>query len=281
MVSSIISTSELIENLDNKNFILLDCRSDLKDVNWGYQDYCRRHIPGSFYIDLNSQLSAPITPLTGRHPLPDPAVFIETVASFGIQPGKQVVAIDTANGTFAARIWWLLRALGHQAVAVLDGGLNKWINEDKEVDQLIPTLQSTTYRYPPAYFAKPFFSTVEIEEHMKDRAYLLIDARAPERFRGEAEPIDAVAGHIPGAVNRPTSDHLKPDGSLKPVDMLRKELSVMLGQRKINQVISYCGSGVTSCFNLLVMEYAGLGEAALYPGSWSEWIRDPARAVEK
>lgn len=281
MYSSIISASDLLLNLFNEDFILLDCRSDLKDANWGYQDYRRRHIPGSFFIDLNSQLAAPINPRSGRHPLPDPTVFIETVASFGIQPGKQVVAIDTASGTFAARIWWMLRALGHQAVAVLDGGLNQWIKEGNAVNQLIPTVHPTTYRYPPAFFAKPFFSTDEIEERINDRAVLLIDARSPERFRGEVEPIDAVAGHIPGAVNRPTAENLQPDGSLKPAEVLRGELLQLMRHNQINQVVSYCGSGVTSCFNLLVLEYAGLGEAALYPGSWSEWIRDPAHPIEK
>lgn len=281
MYSTIITTAEVHANLENHDFILLDCRSDLKDVQWGYQDYCRSHIPGSLFIDLNSQLSAPITPNTGRHPLPDPAVFIETIASFGIQPGKQVVAIDTANGTFAARLWWMLRALGHRAVAVLDGGLNKWLREGKEISQVIPSTHPTHYRYPPSFSHMPSYSTTEIEQRIKDREYLLIDARAPERFRGEVEPIDAIAGRLPGAVNRPTSENLELDGSLKHAKVLREELLNVLGQHNVNQVISYCGSGVTSCFNLLVMEYAGLGQAALYPGSWSEWIRDPAHPIEK
>lgn len=281
MYSTVISTTNLNSNLTNPDFILLDCRSDLKDAQWGYQDYCQRHIPGSIFIDLNTQLSAPITPSSGRHPLPDPAVFIEFIASFGIQPGKQVVAIDTANGTFAARIWWMLRALGHNSVAVLDGGFNKWLSEGKEVDRVIPTPIMTTYRYQPSFSAKPSFSSADIEMQFRNHAYLLIDARAPERFRGEVEPIDAVAGRIPGAVNRPTAENLQPDGSLKPADVLRVELHQVLGQHSINKVISYCGSGVTSCFNLLVLEYAGLGEAALYPGSWSEWIRNPTHPIEK
>jgi len=281
MTSTIISTSDLQSNLDNPSFILLDCRTDLKDPAWGYLDFKKRHIRGSHYIDLNTELSSPISPTSGRHPLPDPQRFIETVAKYGIEPNKQVVAVDTAFGTFAARIWWLLRALGHRSVAVLDGGFNKWLNEQREVVDTIPITYTTDYRYSPAFTSKPFVTTEEMEKIFLDPEVVLFDARAPERFRGEVEPIDTVAGHIPGAVNRWTSDNLNPDGSLKSPETLNLELRGLLKGRKNNRVISYCGSGVTSCHNVLALEVAGVGEATLYPGSWSEWIRNPQHPIEK
>lgn len=281
MFNTTISTSNLAQQYKSQSWVILDCRSDLLKPEWGYQNYLEGHIPGSFFADLNRDLSASITPQTGRHPLPRPEEFIEKLAHWGVQPGVQVVAVDTANGTFAARIWWMLRALGHPQVAVLEGGYNLWLKEGRPIKQGTEQPEAVDIKYSPAYSNQPFNTSTELLNLLHNPDYKIIDARAPERFRGEVEPIDAVAGRIPGAVNRPTVANLQPDGSLKPAHVLRQEFLDLLQSTPSDHAICYCGSGVTSCHLVLAMEVAGLPGAHLYPGSWSEWIRDPERPIQQ
>lgn len=276
----LISTQELADQLSPRSWIILDCRFDLLNPTWGQLNYQQAHIPGSVFADLNLECSAPVTPLSGRHPLPDPESFVDQVSRWGIQPQTQVVVVDSTNGTYAARIWWMLRAIGHLNVAVLDGGFLKWQRENRPVESGIVNPTPVEYRYPATYSHMRVKSTIEILENIQTSRLLLLDARAPERYRGEIEPIDSVAGHIPGALNRPTAANLNPDGTFKAVDVLRKEYDHLLQGTPANQVVVYCGSGVTSCHNLLAMDVASFKGAALYPGSWSEWIRDPSRPIE-
>lgn len=275
----IISTQELSENYAPMGWVLLDCRTDLLNPEWGFTSFTESHIPGSIYADLVKDLSGPITLQSGRHPLPNPEDFARKISKWGIQPGTQVVGIDTANGTYAARIWWMLRAIGHSQVAVLDGGFLKWLSESRPFETGNHSSIPANHIFPPRFAAAPFKTTAEVRNNLTDRKVLLMDARAPERFRGEIEPIDTIAGHIPGSVNRPTADNLTPDGTLKPPEVLRTEYLLLLEGVPPELVTMYCGSGVTSCHNLLAMEVAGLPGASLYPGSWSEWIRDPLNPV--
>ena len=276
-----ISTQDLATQYQPTTWVLIDCRFDLVNPNWGYQNYLKNHIPGSIFADLNHDLSAPISIQTGRHPLPQPRNFIEKLASWGIKPGIQVVAIDTSNGTFAARVWWMLRAVGHTQVAVLDGGYNKWLRENRPTKYGSEVSEPTPFRYPTEFLHQPYKTTNDIINLLTESTYLLLDARSAERYRGEIEPIDLIAGRIPGALNRPTSENLLPDGTLKPAVVLREEILGLLHGTPPDHVVAYCGSGVTSCHLILAMEVAGLQGAFLYPGSWSEWIRDPDRLIER
>ena len=279
LYQTIISTEVAAAHIDDPDWAFIDCRFDLLKPDWGLAEYRSAHIAGAVYADLNQDLSSPVTPQTGRHPLPESTTIVSRFSSWGIKPGTQVVIYDAAGGTFAARLWWLLKYYGHTRAAVLDGGLPKWLSENRP-------LRSGGESRPPAHFVgnpKPemWVSTADVEALRQDPSFLLIDARAAARFRGEQEFIDPIAGHIPGAVNRFTAANLTKDGIFLPPERLKAEFTHMLGGLSPSNVIAYCGSGVTSCHNLLAMEYAGLLGARLYPGSWSEWIRDPNRPIEK
>jgi thiosulfate/3-mercaptopyruvate sulfurtransferase len=246
----------------------------------GLLSYKQGHIPGARYADLNRDLSAPVNPSTGRHPLPDPATFAATLARLGVRNGVQVIAYDSAAGAFAARLWWMLRAWGHAAVAVLDGGYPAWTGAGG------PTVAgeepaATGPVGPPPIAAWPVVSTAEVAGLLRDPRRFLVDARAPERFSGSVEPIDPVAGHVPGAENHPFSMNLGSDGRFLPASDLRQRWESRLGGRDPQQLIAMCGSGVTACHNLLGLAVAGLPGAQLYAGSWSEWIRDPQRPVAR
>jgi thiosulfate/3-mercaptopyruvate sulfurtransferase len=274
---------------------ILDCRFDLANPRAGHQAYLDGHIPGAHFADLNQDLSAPIGPKTGRHPLPDPLALAASMASWGIHPEgihpegihpprSQVVVYDEANGSFAARAWWLLRWLGHDAVAVLDGGFKAWVAAGG------PTSRGEEGRTPVGLHDAPAAAAVNdellvdaarVEALLRDPQHLLVDARAAERFAGAVEPIDSVAGHIAGAVNHPFTQNLGPDGRFLPAEQLREHwLSELDGRSPVN-VVAMCGSGVTACHNLLSLEIAGLAGAKLYAGSWSEWIRDPKRPIAR
>lgn len=277
MYTTILSPSELSKHLSDPDFIIIDCRFELLKPEWGFLDYRRAHIPGSVYADLNTDLSSPITSESGRHPLPDSDRFCQTMSRLGIDSSKQVVVIDTVAGAFAARLWWLLRTYGHQAVAVLEGGFGRWEFENYPIS-------TGTEENPPANFigipqTSAYFTTSDIEAIHNDPAYRIIDARAAPRYRGETEPIDPVAGHIPGAVNRFHTDNLSRGGLFQSPEILRNQFLDLLNGVPAENAIIYCGSGVTSCFHILAMEIAGLPGAKLYPGSWSEWIRDPQRPI--
>lgn len=277
---TLVDTDTLAQRLTDPRWVIFDCRFDLADTAKGRGAFTISHIPGAHYAHLDDDLSGPITADSGRHPLPDVARLSAWLGARGVAPGRQVVAYDDSGGSMAVRLWWLLRWMGHQRVAVLDGGWKAW------VDAGLPLQASPPAAPPPASFVGApnpdmLVTTAAIEHQLKMHgdAYLVMDARTAERFRGEAEPIDPVAGHIPGAVNLPLQDNLAGDGRFRPAAELRAMYDTFLAGRPAEQVVAMCGSGVTACHNLLAMEVAGLHGGRLYAGSWSEWIRDPARPV--
>jgi thiosulfate/3-mercaptopyruvate sulfurtransferase len=272
---------------------VFDCRFDLGAPDAGRQAYLRGHIPGARYLDLNRDLSAPISAASGRHPLPDPEALAALFCGMGVSPGTQTIVYDESNGSFAARAWWLLRWLGHPKVAVLDGGMSAWLRAGGATESGEPPQASAGRSAAGAPAAgSPAASGVrangraalvaeELIAALEDPRTLLIDARAPERYSGAVEPIDPVAGHIPGAVNHPFSSNLQSDGRFLPAQELKRRWRDRLGDTSPAEVIVMCGSGVTACHNLLALERAGLPGARLYAGSWSEWIRDPRRPVAR
>ncbi len=276
---TLISAHNLHEHLNDPQWVVIDCRHDLTDPDAGQNAYRQGHIPGACFAHLDTDLAGPKTTpdgrFLGRPPLPERAHFIETLRRFGVRNDSQVIAYDAHGGTFAARLWWMLRWVGHPMVALLDGGLPAWLAEGYP-------LSSTNSRAAPGDVssAAPLAQHVEVEMLMRNLATgqrQILDARAPDRFRGENETLDAVGGHIPGAKNRFFKDNLLPDGRFKPAAQLRSEFETLLTDP--SAAVMQCGSGVTACHNLLAMEIAGLHGAALYPGSWSEWSSDPSRPV--
>jgi thiosulfate/3-mercaptopyruvate sulfurtransferase len=277
MFTTIVSTAVLASHMDDP--VIVDCRFRLDDETWGEREYRAAHIPGAVYADLNRDLSGPRTGTNGRHPLPDPEALAQTFARLGIASRVQVIAYDQDNGSWASRFWWLLRWLGHEAVAVLDGGLAKWLAEGR------PTAGGVEQR-PARVFAgtpRPAMTVdvAAVASRVGSREWRLVDARAPERYRGEKEPIDRTPGHIPGAVNYFFGGSLAADHTFRTPEELRTQLTPAIGGVPADHVICYCGSGVTACHNLLALEHAGVRGAKLYAGSWSEWSADPSRPVEK
>jgi thiosulfate/3-mercaptopyruvate sulfurtransferase len=273
MYTTLVSTQALA---GHPQWRVFDCRHDLARPDLGEQQYRQAHLPGAMFAHLERDLSAAKTGRNGRHPLPDAGSFITWLGRQGLKPADQVVCYDAGNGAMAARLWWMLRWIGHEAVAVLDGGLAKWLVEGRSVTAEVPRFPQTNY---PVSHPLPTVSVdvTEVEKH-PDRM-LLLDARAPERYRGEHEPIDPVAGHIPGARNRFNAENLNADGTFKEREALKKEFLQVLGDRPPWEVVHYCGSGVSACHNLLAMEVAGLSGGKLYAGSWSEWSADPKRPI--
>lgn len=275
---TLITTTEVARHLADPNWAIVDCRFALDDTEQGRRAYQEAHIPGAVYAHLDEDLSGPIVPdQTGRHPLPDVETFADTLSAWGIGNDSQVVAYDDRGGAIAARLWWMLRWVGHDAVAVLDGGWPRWR------DQARPT-RSGVERPVVADFiphSRPHLlvSGQEVAERLGDPALLLVDARSPDRFRGENETLDAVAGHIPGAVNAFYGRNLDEEGGFLPAAELRRRYRTLLDDKGPEQAVVYCGSGVTAAHDLLALRHAGLGDAILYAGSWSEWITDPERPV--
>lgn len=268
------------ENLDNPRWVLVDCRFSLKDPESGRKAYQLAHIPGAVYAHLEEALSGPvISGVTGRHPLPAVETFVQTLTKWGICTGVQVVVYDDVGGAYAVRLWWMLRWLGFDSVATLDGGWPRWQKEKRPVragnEERLPC--QFTIRLRPNLLA----SRDEVDAMRLDPSCLVLDARSEDRYRGENETIDPVAGHIPGAVSAPYADNLKPDGTFKSKDDLRRDYQRLLGDIPVNRTVVYCGSGVTALHDLLALVHAGLGEARLYAGSWSDWITDSQRPVEK
>jgi thiosulfate/3-mercaptopyruvate sulfurtransferase len=276
--TTLIETKALAGHLTDPAFAIVDCRFNLDDEGWGERNYRAGHISGAVYAHLDRDLSGTKTGNNGRHPLPSVHHLTHTLSRFGIDSGIQVVAYDQDAGMYASRFWWLLRWMGHETVAVLDGGFAKWTSEG------LPTSRGEESRSPREFRGSPAAGMiVNVEEvaalaHRTD--WRLVDARAPERFRGESETIDRVAGHIPGAVNHFFKRNLAEGGTFLDSEPLRAGLRQATGDVASDHIVCYCGSGVTACQNLLALEHAGLGGAKLYPGSWSEWSSDPARPIE-
>jgi thiosulfate/3-mercaptopyruvate sulfurtransferase len=281
--TTLIDAAALRDLASKPDVAVVDCRFDLMNPEGGRRAYLQGHIPGARYADLNKDLSAPITAASGRHPLPDPSIFAATLTRMGISRATQVIAYDDGSGAFAARLWWMLRWLEHRAAAVLDGGLKAWVNAGGALQsgEEKPLPGAAVGHHPLQTDAAAVIETAELERRLQDAAFLLIDARAGERFAGTVEPIDAVAGHIPGAENQPFSANLGTDGRFLSAPELRRMWEKRLAGRSASQVAAMCGSGVTACHNLLSLEVAGLHGARLYAGSWSEWIRDPHRPVAR
>jgi thiosulfate/3-mercaptopyruvate sulfurtransferase len=273
MPATLVSTAELAAHPEWRVF---DCRHDLAKPALGEQQYREAHIPGALFAHLDRDLSAPKTGRNGRHPLPRPDVFTAWLGSQGIEPSNQVVCYDAGNGAMAARLWWMLRWIGHEAVAVLDGGLAKWLAEARPLSAEVPRFDPSQHPYQAG--TQVAVDVTDVARHGGDM--LLLDARAPARYRGEQEPIDPVAGRIPGARNRFNMDNVSPQGTFKSAGQLKQEFQAVLGDRAPSEVVHYCGSGVAACHNLLAMEIAGLTGGRLYAGSWSEWIADPKRPTE-
>jgi thiosulfate/3-mercaptopyruvate sulfurtransferase len=277
MYTTLIQPAQLAALLQDPNVVVLDCRHDLMRPDWSDGAFAEGHIPGAVQAHLDRNLSSPVGPQTGRHPLPDSAKLAETLGRWGIDSNVQVVAYDQNNGMYAARAWWLLRWLGHQKVAVLDGGFAAWQEAG------LPISRETTARAPRTFIGRPdqsaFLTTAQVEQALAAGTVALIDARGADRFAGQNETIDPVAGHVPGATNRPFPKNLDARGRFHSADELRRQWKDALAARSPTEAVAMCGSGVSACHNLLALEIAGLPGAKLYAGSWSEWIRDPRRPI--
>ena len=277
ILTALAGTGDLSGHLDDPDWIVFDCRHDLAAPERGRAEYAQSHIPGARFLHLDEDLSAPKTGKNGRHPLPDPERLAEKLGRAGVDSRKQVIAYDAQGGMVAARLWWLLRWLGHLPVAVLDGGWTQWVAEGRQQTADVPRPQPGRFegRARNDCWVGPHF----VREHLGDETTVLVDARAPDRFRGQNETIDPVGGRIPYARNRPYRDNLDASGRFKTPEALNAEFKALLGKTGPRQAVNYCGSGVSACHNLLAMEVAGLPGARLYPGSWSEWSADPSRPV--
>lgn len=275
--TTLIDVRALSSQLGRDDFVIFDCRFDLANVHWGEAQFAEAHLPGAQYLHLDRDLSGPMTPESGRHPLPDPEAFARRLGALGVDPDCQVVAYDQGNGGHAARLWWLARWVGLTRVAVLDGGFAAWRAAGLPLETDARTRAPRTF--DPRVKADAWLTSAQVDALRARPGSLLVDARGAERFAGRNETIDPVAGHVPGARNRPFLDNLGADGRFLAPGELRLRWNALLGALPPSAVIAMCGSGVTACQNLLALEHAGLPGARLYAGSWSEWIRDPARPV--
>ncbi len=270
---TLISTSNLNEHLNDPNWVIVDCRFSLADTELGRRSYAESHIPGAVYAHLDDDLSGPIIPgQTGRHPLPKPDAFAKTLSDWGVDEAVQVVAYDNFGGAIAARLWWMLRWLGHDAVAVLDGGWPVWATEDR------PKTDEASSAIPRNFIPQVRHDLVALVEEVPMSSCIL-DARSADRYRGENETIDPIGGHIPRALSAPFTENLDETGRFRSPETLKARFKAILGERSPAETVIYCGSGVTANHNLLAMAHAGLDGGRLYPGSWSEWITDANRPV--
>ena len=274
----LVSAAELAARLADPDRLVVDCRAELSDRDAGARAWQAGHIPGAIHADLERELSAPVTPVTGRHPLPPIDTFVDTLSRWGVAAATRVVAYDAGNSAYAARLWWMLRYVGHDAVAVLDGGFAAWVEEGHPVSTAAVT------RAPARFVARSrpqmLCDARGVAEALA-RGELLVDVRGAERFAGKVEPLDSVAGHIPGAVNLPFTQNLDAKSRFRSKSELAEMWRMRTGMTAGSAPICMCGSGVTACQALLALEVAGLGGGRLYAGSWSEWIRDPARPVAR
>ena len=275
--TTVIEPAEVVPHLGDPRWAIVDCRFDLANPGAGYEQYRSGHIPGARYAHLNQDLSGPITPSTGRHPLPPLEEFARRLGAWGIDERSQVIAYDDAGGAIAARLWWMLHWVGHEAAAVLNGGLKAWLAAG------LP-LEADERRATPATFvarprAEQAVTLDELVPALADRSVVLVDARSADRFAGQNETLDPVAGHVPGARNHPFMSNLDAERRFLPTHVLRERWSKTLADASADRVVTMCGSGVTACHDLLALQIAGFSGARLYPGSWSEWIRDARRPI--
>lgn len=276
--TTLISIDEASKHLHHRQWQFVDCRYYLENIGLGRQEYDKAHIPGALYGDLGADLSSPVVPgVTSRHPLPDAKTLSQTFSNWGIAPKTQVVVYDQGPGMIAARLWWMLRWLGHDTVAVMEGGWKKWLDESRPVSGESPVItpQSFKAKIRPALIA----DADEVLASVNNATVKILDARAADRYRGENETLDPIAGHIPGALSAPFANNVGDDGNFRPVGELKTMYEKLLGGLSVSKAIVYCGSGVTAAHNILAMEHAGLGMARLYPGSWSHWITDKHRPI--
>jgi thiosulfate/3-mercaptopyruvate sulfurtransferase len=275
----LIQAEDLARRLGDSALRIFDCRFDLARPEAGRAHYDDEHLPGAVYADLNRDLSVAPTAGSGRHPLPEPAAFAARLRQWGVSGDSVIVVYDDGNSMYAARMWWMSRWLGHQRALVLDGGMRRWMQLGLPLEGAVPS------RQPGDFVARPRPGSVVCAQDVlaasRDSSSQVLDVRAPERFRGDVEPIDAVAGHVPGAHNHPFTSSLGADGRFLPAAVLRAALEGRLGGVPAHRTVAMCGSGVSACHLLLAMEVAGLPGARLYPGSWSEWSRDPSRPVAR
>lgn len=273
----LVSAAQLAQHLNDPQWFIFDCRHDLMDTGKGERLYRAGHIPGAHFANVDIDLSGEKNGRNGRHPLPSPAAFTAFMSRHGVTNTSMVVAYDDVGGQFASRLWWLARWIGLSNVALLDGGLPKWTADGHALSTDVPHATPAALRGN----ADPLmlWSAEEVLAHLNDPQFALIDARTAERYRGDVEPIDPVAGHIPGALNRFYKENLNADLTLRPAADLAREFTALAPGVRSENVIHQCGSGVTACMNIFAMEYAGLPGARLYPGSWSEWVSDPSRPV--
>jgi thiosulfate/3-mercaptopyruvate sulfurtransferase len=278
MFTTLVSTSELVAHLDDPDWLVFDCRHDLTDTEAGRHAYAQAHIPGARFLHLDEDLSGPKTGSNGRHPLPDPQKFCARLAALGMRNGAQVVGYDASGGYYAARLWWMLRWVGHPHVAVLDGGWDAWPQAGAAVTSQLPIVHPAPFNGSARDVA---VDTRCVLDGLGKPDHIVIDARSPDRFRGENETLDPVGGHIPGARNRFFRNNLAADGRFKTAAALRDEYTQLIGPTSPRGVVHQCGSGVTACHNLLAMEIAGFSGSRLYPGSWSAWCSNPQRPVAR
>ena len=273
--TTLVQAETLASALGEADLVILDCRFSLADPDAGERAWRASHIPGARYAHVDRDLSDHDKRGQGRHPWPEADAFTTRLAAWGITPSHRVVAYDDGDGAFAARLWWLLRTLGHRDVAVLDGGWSRWTALGLPVDDRVPAAKPAAYA--GTFDTQRLLDADAVQRHLAAGG-LLVDARAAERFRGEVEPIDPVAGHVPGAVNRPYASNLA-DGRFKPAARLHAEFDALLDGRAADEMVTMCGSGITACHHLLAMAHAGSPGAKLFTGSWSGWIGDRSRPV--
>ena len=276
---TIINCKDLMLNIDNSDFVVFDCRCDIKNPNYGIETYTEGHIKNSIFVDIDVDLASKKTTTSGRHPLPDTELLASKLSQWGLSNEKQAVIYDDANGAFASRMWWTLKWLGHEKTAVLDGGIDSWLRQGGKMIADQTSFERSSFDFEINNPLQVLIDEVEDAQYKMDR--LIIDARSKKRYLGIEDPVDPVAGHVPGAISHPFNDNLAKDGTFKEPAELRHIYSKILGDSSPSNVISMCGSGVTACHNILAMEIAGLPGAKLFVGSWSEWITNSNRPVAK
>ncbi len=278
MPHPLVSCEQLAAHLNDPDWRIVDCRHQLSDVGYGQRVYAEGHLPGAFFMHLDRDLSGAMSGCNGRHPLPNPQVLAAKFGAIGISSRTQVVVYDDAEGMVSGRLWWMLRWLGHDNVAVLDGGFNRWVKEGRPLTRDIPVVLPTVFEVEQRDWV---VTADDVLANIASPELVVVDARGPDRFRGENETIDPVGGHIPGARNRFFRDNLDADGRFRPAAELRREFLELFAGTPPDKTVMQCGSGVSACHNLIALELAGLTGARLYAGSWSEWCSNSARPVEK